>query len=82
MIHNLSAALDYDEHLTIIVPHICARFRTHLDSLFFLYYYLPICARQAVGVQFECRVNLLYTFTSAHVVTKKPQVCNLETGQA
>ncbi|KAE9385050.1 hypothetical protein BT96DRAFT_1007443 [Gymnopus androsaceus JB14] len=46
-----SAALDYDERLTIIVPHICARFfRTRLDSLS-----LPICARQAVGVQFERR---------------------------
>ncbi|KAE9387142.1 hypothetical protein BT96DRAFT_1005400 [Gymnopus androsaceus JB14] len=58
-IHNFSAALDYDERLAIIVPHICARFfRTHFDSLFFLNYYLPICARQAVGVQFERRVNL------------------------
>ncbi|KAE9386349.1 hypothetical protein BT96DRAFT_949178 [Gymnopus androsaceus JB14] len=58
-IHNISAALDYDERLAIIVPHICARFfRTRFDSLFFLNYYLPICARQAVGVQFERRVNL------------------------
>ncbi|KAE9385044.1 hypothetical protein BT96DRAFT_1007436 [Gymnopus androsaceus JB14] len=55
-----SAANYYDERLTIIVPHICARFfRTRLDSLFFLNCYLPICARQAVGVQFERRVNLL-----------------------
>ncbi|KAE9386346.1 hypothetical protein BT96DRAFT_949175 [Gymnopus androsaceus JB14] len=62
-----SAALDYNERLTIIVPHICARFfRTCLDLLS-----LPICARQAVGVQFERRVTCFYTFTSAHVVTKK-----------